>query len=77
MDTASLHWFLSDGPEVLGLPGGWGSNLLTVGGLITFIIVGLATSRLWTKSQVNELTTRHSEQLRTTETVWAGSAPRG
>lgn len=51
---------------VAGLPG-WVPNVLSVGGLITLIVGGLATSRLWTASQVEtvtrELTKSHDREV--------------
>lgn len=51
---------------VAGLPG-WVPNVLSVGGLITLIVGGMATSKLWTKSQVetvtNELTKSHDREV--------------
>jgi transposase len=48
-------------PEVAGLPT-WVLNGLSVGGLVMFILVGLATSRLWTRHQVDLLTTQHQRE---------------
>lgn len=56
--------------EIMGLPT-WALNGLSIGGLVMFILIGLGTSRLWTKRQVDELTKQHErevENLRTAHT---------
>lgn len=54
-----LEWWAAVTPEVVaGLPT-WALNGLSVGSLVTFILVGLATSRLWTKRQVDILREDH------------------
>jgi transposase len=59
----ALHYFLAAvPPEIGGLPT-WGFNLLSVGGLVSFILMGLATSRLWTKSQVDKLNEQHEREV--------------
>lgn len=51
---------------VAGLPT-WVPDVLSVGGLITLIVGGLATSKLWTKAQVDwikeELTKSHDREI--------------
>lgn len=49
-------------PEIAGLPT-WALNGLSIGGLVSFILIGLATSRLWTKRQVDELTKQHEREV--------------
>lgn len=49
-------------PEVLGLPS-WALDGLSIGGLLSFIVVGLATSRLYTKRQVDEQIRRHDREV--------------
>lgn len=51
-------------PEIAGLPS-WAFNGLSIGGLVSFILMGLATSRLWTKRQVDELTKQHEREVAT------------
>lgn len=51
-------------PEILGMPT-WAINGLTVGSLVSFILLSLATSRLWTKRQVDELTRQHEREVTT------------
>lgn len=48
--------------EIAGLPT-WALNGLSIGSLVTFILVGLGTSRLWTKRQVDELTKQHEREV--------------
>lgn len=48
--------------DVMGLPP-WAPNVLSVGGLITLIVVGLVTSKLWTKSQVDTLQKTHDREV--------------
>lgn len=50
-------------PGLTGLMPSWALNGLSVGGLVTFILMGLATSRLWTKRQVDELTKQHDREV--------------
>src|ERR1700759_938629 len=50
-------------PEVGGLPT-WAWNGLSVGGLVTTILVGLFTARLWTKRQVDELVKQHDREVK-------------
>lgn len=49
-------------PEIAGLPT-WALNGLSVGGLVIFILTGLVTSRLWTKSQVDKMTAQHEREV--------------
>jgi hypothetical protein len=49
-------------PEIAGLPG-WALNGLSIGGLVSFIVMGLATSRLYTKRQVDEQTKQHEREI--------------
>jgi hypothetical protein len=59
----ALHHILAAvPPEIGGLPT-WGLNILSVGGLVSFILMGLATSRLWTKSQVDKLNEQHAREV--------------
>lgn len=55
-----LMWYWAAVPsEIAGLPT-WALNGLSVGSLVMFILAGLATSRLWTKSQVEIIRTDHT-----------------
>jgi len=60
-----LDW-LAEGvpPEIAGLPT-WALNGLSIGGLVMLILMGLFTSRLWTKRQVDELTKQHDREVTT------------
>lgn len=49
-------------PEIVGLPT-WMLNGLSISGLVLFIIVGLSTSRLWTKQQVELLNQAHAREV--------------
>lgn len=49
-------------PEMLGLPT-WILNGLSVGSLVLFIVIGLATSRLWTAHQVRTLEAQHAREV--------------
>jgi uncharacterized membrane-anchored protein YhcB (DUF1043 family) len=49
-------------PDIGGLPT-WAWNGLSVGGLVSFIVMGLATSRLYTKRQVDEQTKQHEREV--------------
>ena len=42
---------------------GWGGNVVSVSALVGLIVVGLATSRLYTKSQVDDLKAQHAKAL--------------
>jgi hypothetical protein len=54
-----LTWYLAAVPStVAGLPT-WALQGLSVGSLVMFIVIGLATSRLWTSAQVTNLTKQH------------------
>lgn len=65
MPSLALQYFLAAvPPEIGGLPT-WAWNGLSVGGLVSFILIGLATSRLWTVRQVNELTKQHEREVAT------------
>lgn len=48
--------------EIAGLPT-WALNGLSVGGLVSFILIGLATSRLWTKRQVDIVREDHKKAI--------------
>lgn len=64
-----LRYFLAAVPsEIAGLPT-WALNGLSVGSLVSFILVGLATSRLWTKRQVDELTKQHEREVANLTTI--------
>jgi len=56
--------FFAEGvpPEIAGLPT-WALNGLSIGGLVMLILMGLFTSRLWTKRQVDELTKQHDREV--------------
>lgn len=54
-------WLAAVPPEIAGLPT-WALNGLSIGSLVMFIIVGLASSRLWTKRQVDELVKQHERE---------------
>lgn len=63
MTPVTLHYLLAAvPPEIGGLPT-WAWNGLSVGGLVSFILMGLATSKLWTKRQVDELTKQHEREV--------------
>lgn len=49
-------------PEIAGMPT-WALNGLTVGSLVSMILVGLFTSKLWTKRQVDELVKQHEREV--------------
>lgn len=49
-------------PAIGGLPT-WAFQGLSVGGLVSFIVMGLATSRLYTKRQVDEQTKQHEREI--------------
>lgn len=57
-------WWIAQAvpPDIAGLPS-WLLNGLSVGSLVMFIIVGLVTSRLWTKSQVDRMVERYEKAL--------------
>jgi X-X-X-Leu-X-X-Gly heptad repeat protein len=48
--------------EIAGLPT-WALNGLSIGGLVSFILIGLATSRLWTKRQVDIVREDHAKAV--------------
>lgn len=48
--------------EIAGLPT-WALNGLSIGSLVSFILVGLGTSRLWTKRQVDEVIKQHEREV--------------
>lgn len=62
--TTDLLIYLSAAvpPDVAGLPT-WLWNGLSVGSLVSFILLGLATSKLWTKRQVDELAKQHEREV--------------
>jgi hypothetical protein len=49
-------------PEIAGLPT-WALNGLSIGSLVMFILVGLGTSRLWTKNQVDIMRADHTKAI--------------
>lgn len=49
-------------PEIAGLPT-WALNGLSIGGLVIFILTGLATARLWTKGQVDRVFKEHDREV--------------
>jgi len=51
-------------PEIAGMPT-WALNGLSIGGVVSFVLVGLATSRLWTKRQVDIVREDHSRAIET------------
>ena len=55
-----LHLITGVPPEIAGLPT-WVLNGLSIGSLVTFLLVGVATSRLWTKRQVDILREDHKQ----------------
>lgn len=55
-------WLAAVPPEIAGLPT-WGLNALSIGSLVMLIISGLATSRLWTKSQVDIIRADHKQAI--------------
>ncbi len=56
----SIWQALAEGvpPELVGVPT-WVLNGLSIGTLVVFILTGVATGRLWTRGQVNELIKQH------------------
>lgn len=61
--TDSIWAFIAAVPsELAGLPT-WMLNGISIGGLVTFIVAGLMTSRLWTKSQVDMLREDHKRDV--------------
>lgn len=62
-----IHLLAALPPVVGGLPT-WAWNGLSVGGLVSFIVMGLATSRLYTKRQVDEQTKQHEREVGTLAT---------
>lgn len=66
-----MDWLIFAAPSIVtGELSGWLGNTLSIGALVMLIVGGLATSRLWTKSQVNELKAQHAATLRNVEEVW-------
>jgi hypothetical protein len=59
-----LFWAEGVPPEIAGLPT-WALNGLSIASLVTLIITGLFTSRLWTKRQVDELVKQHDREVAT------------
>lgn len=53
-------------PEIAGLPT-WALNGLSIGSLVSLIIMGLVTSRLWTKRQVDELIKQQEREVARTK----------
>lgn len=60
-----MLWWAAVPPEALGLPA-WVLDGLSVGSLVLFIVVGLGTSRLWTKSQVDGIRRDHEREMAST-----------
>lgn len=60
-----ITWMAAVPPEIAGVPT-WFLNGLSVTTLVVFIVAGLATSRLWTKDQVDKLTERYEKHLERT-----------
>lgn len=59
----ALHVLAAAVPsEIAGLPT-WALNGLSIGSLVSFILIALATSKLWTKRQVDELTKQHEREV--------------
>lgn len=56
-----LYWLAAVPPEIAGLPT-WVLNGFSIGGLVAFILTGLVTSRLWTKSQVDKMNEQHERE---------------
>lgn len=48
--------------EIAGLPT-WVLNGLSIGSLVMFILVGIGTSRLWTKNQVDIIRADHTRAI--------------
>jgi len=57
-----IHLLAAVPPDIGGLPT-WAWNGLSVGSLVSFIVMGLATSRLYTKRQVDELIKQHDREV--------------
>lgn len=49
-------------PEIAGVPT-WALNGLSIGSLVMLILMGLYTSKLWTKRQVDELVKQHDREV--------------
>lgn len=63
-----LTYYLAVVPStIVGLPT-WVLQGLSVGSLVMFIVIGLATSRLWTAAQVKNLTNQHGLVLQSLTT---------
>lgn len=56
-----MVWLAAVPPEIAGLPT-WALNGISIGSLVMFILTGLATSKLWTKRQVDELVKQHERE---------------
>lgn len=56
------HFLAAVPSEIAGLPT-WALNGLSIGGLVSFIFIGLATSRLYTKRQVDDLNKQHEREV--------------
>jgi hypothetical protein len=69
-----VDWLIFAAPSIAtGELSGWLGNTLSIGALIMLIVGGLATSRLWTKSQVNELKSQHTAAMLNAETQHAAT----
>jgi hypothetical protein len=60
----TLHLAAAVPPEIAGLPT-WALNGLSIGSLVMLIVMGLFTSKLWTKRQVDELVKQHDREVTT------------
>ena len=60
-----MHLAAAVPPEIAGLPT-WALNGLSIGGLVMLILMGLFTSKLWTKRQVDELVKQHEREVNAT-----------
>jgi hypothetical protein len=56
------HFLAAVPSEIAGLPT-WALNGLSIGGLVSFILIGLATSRLYTRRQVDEQVRQHEREV--------------
>lgn len=56
------HLLAAVPPDILGMPS-WALNGLSIGSLVMFIVVGLGTSRLYTKRQVDDQIKQHEREV--------------
>lgn len=61
-----MHLLAAVPPEIGGLPT-WALNGLSIGSLVSLIIAGLVTSKLWTKRQVDELVRQQEREVARTK----------